>query len=51
MKLSALNTPLTNYITTYLSGSITVSFVTSAGNLACALSSQQILTISSTNFA
>jgi hypothetical protein len=46
-----LATPLTTYITTYLSGSVTSDFMTSAGNLLCSLSSNQISSISTTVFA
>ena len=49
--MTALATPLTAYITTYLSGSITSDFMTSAGNLLCSFSSTQISGISTTVFA
>jgi len=46
-----LATPLTTYITTYLSGSVTSDFMTSAGNLLCSFSSSQISSVSTTVFA
>ena len=49
--MTALATPLTTYITTYLGGSITSDFMTSAGNLLCSLSSTQVSGVSTTIFA
>ena len=39
------------YISTYLSGTVTSDFVTSAGNLLCAFSSTQVSSVSPTVFA
>ena len=44
-------TPLITYISTYLSGTVTSDFVTSAGNLLCAFSSTQVSSVSPTVFA
>jgi hypothetical protein len=47
---TALGVPITNYITNYLSGTITSTFLSAAGNLLCALSQSQINGISTTAF-
>jgi hypothetical protein len=49
-QLNALSTPLTNYITNYIGNTITVNFLTSAANLACSLTSNQINSISNSTF-
>ncbi len=46
-----MTTPLITYISTYLSGTVTSDFVTSAGNLLCAFSSTQVSSVSPTVFA
>ena len=51
LKLSGLYTPLNNYITNTLSGTITADFMTSAGNLLCSLSSTHVTGVSTTVFA
>jgi hypothetical protein len=47
---TALGVPISNYITNYLSGTITSTFLTSAGNLLCTLTQSQINGISTTAF-
>ena len=49
-QLTALGVPITNYITTYLSGTITSTFLSAAGNLLCTLTQSQINGISTTAF-
>lgn len=49
-QLNSLATPLTNYVTNYLSGTITSDFLTSAANLLCSLTSGQITGITESVF-
>jgi len=49
-QLTALNTPLTIYITNYLGSTITSDFLTAAANLACALTSAQVNSITNPVF-